>query len=116
MLVIHHQGRPAAYVAAGTARLAANIAALEEDHPTRRWVNCLVVFARDVAEDLLPVPFTAPAAEYFARCVLMPDEEFIANVDDEDAELAELFNVPLDQIWHKRRDLVLTHGPLFEHQ
>jgi IrrE N-terminal-like domain len=114
MLVLHHQGRPVAYVAAGAARLAPHVLALESDHPTRRWVDCLVVFARDVAQGLLPVPFTPAAAEYFARCVLMPDDEFLAECAYPDAALAEMFNVPLEQIARKRRDLLLMEGLLFD--
>ena len=110
MLVLHHQGRPAAYVAAGTSKLAPHVLALEADHPTRRWVACLVVFAQDVAQGLLPVPFTPAAAEYFARCALMPDDDFAMESEACDASLAEMFNVPLEQVARKRDDVRLIEG------
>src|SRR3954468_16628427 len=98
MLVIHHQGRPAAYVTTEGATLGGNVAALEADHPIRRWVACLSFFAQDVLEGRLPGPYTPVRAEYFARCALMPEEEFACVGDRSDVTLAEVFNVPLEQV------------------
>jgi hypothetical protein len=88
------------------AGLFANIAALEADHPTRRWVTCLVFFAQDVLDGVLFGPYTPERAEYFARCALMPEVDFAKNASCSDATLAEGFNVPLEQIEERRRDLV----------
>jgi predicted transcriptional regulator len=106
MLVIHHHGRPAAYVTAEAASLAGNIAALEADHPVRRWVVCMCFFAQDVLEGQLLGPYTPVRAEYFARCALLPEEEFASAADRTDATLAEVFNVPLEQVRERRSDLV----------
>ena len=108
MLVIHHQGRPAAYIADGGASLAGNIAALEADHPIRRWVACMCFFAQDVLEGRLPGPYTPFRAEYFARCALMPEDEFSSVADRADVTVAEVFNVPLEQVRERRADLELA--------
>lgn len=75
------------------------------DHPTRRWVACLTFFAGDVLDGRLRGPYSDPRAAHFGRCALLPDDEFVAVHAYSDAALAEHFNVPLEQIAEKRRDL-----------
>lgn len=105
MLLITHQGRPAAIVARRRAYLLPSVALLEVDHPHRRWVTCLAFFAHDIANGCLPGPYSTRRAEHFARCALIPDDEFQALGRFPDSVLAEYFNVPLDQVAEKRVDL-----------
>ena len=105
MISVTHQGRPAAFVTRGETRFAAAIECLERDHPTRRWVACAAFFAHDVVIGRIRGPYTQRRADHFARCALLPDEDFLAVARYADALLAEHFNVPLDQVREKRADL-----------
>ncbi len=105
MLLITHQGRPAAIVARHRAYLLPSVALLEVDHPRRRWVTCLAFFARDVANGRLRGPYSTRRAEHFARCALIPEDEFLGLERFPDSVLAEYFNVPLDQVAEKRLDV-----------
>lgn len=86
-------------------QLLPHVAVLEGDHPTRRWVFCLGLFALDVFEMRIPGPYTEFRAALFARQALIPDEEFRPLILLDDAVIAEYFNVPLPQIVEKRTDL-----------
>ena len=105
MLIITYTGRPAAVVARGRAYLLPPVALLEVDHPRRRWVTCMAFFGRDVAAGRLPGPYSTRRAEHFARCALLPDEEYAQLERFPDAVLAEYFNVPLEQVAEKRIDV-----------
>jgi Zn-dependent peptidase ImmA (M78 family) len=65
----------------------------------------MAFFARDVMSGRLPGPYSGRRAEHFARCALLPDEEFAALERFPEAVLAEYFNVPLEQVAEKRVDL-----------
>ena len=105
MLLIRYQGRVSAVVRPNAVQLLPHIDALEGDHPERRWVFCLSLFALDVLDRRIQGPYTDFRAALFARHALIPDGEFGALQDCDDAELAEHFNVPLAQILEKRADL-----------
>ena len=108
MLFITYRGRPAAYVTAGAISLLPRLAALEPDHPERPWIVCLAFFVQDVLTGRLRGPCTEGRAAHFARCALMPEQEFAALADEPDVALAELFNVPLAQVRERRLDLVVV--------
>ncbi len=105
MLIITYTGRAVAVVVRRRAYLLPSMTTLEPEHPRRRWATCMAFFACDVASGLLPGPYTTRRAEHFARCALLPDEEFLPVEPFPDAVLAEYFNVPLDQVAEKRADL-----------
>ena len=105
MLIITYNGRPAAVVARGRAHLLPTVALLEPEHPRRRWVTCMAFFARDVSAGRLPGPYSTRRAEHFARCALLPDEEFRQIERYPEAVIAEYFGVPLEQVAEKRADL-----------
>lgn len=105
MLIITYERRPAAIVVRNRAYLLPSTAVLEVDHPRRRWVTCMAFFARDVASGKLEGPYSTRRAEHFARCVLMPEDEFVALVRYPGVVLAQYFNVPIEQIAEKRADL-----------
>src|SRR5436305_99743 len=86
---------------------APHIEVLEPDHPVRRWVTCLAVFASEILAGHIDSPYSPARAEHFARTALIPDAEFTHVQDEDDALLAELFNVPIHQVHEKRSDLMI---------
>jgi hypothetical protein len=94
-----------ATVTADEAVLSPHLAVLEPDHPYRRWMACLVVFAQHVLASRIDGAYSLQRAELFARHALLPDDEFCQFLHLPDALLAEHFNVPLPQIAEKREDL-----------
>jgi hypothetical protein len=110
VLILYHQGRPAAWVTSGRVELYPRVAVLEPEHPTRRWVLCSAIFAMEVLAGRMPGSFSQERADYFARCALIPDDEFAEVIAAEDAALAEYFNVPLEQVCEKRIDELLLRA------
>jgi hypothetical protein len=106
VLLIHQQGKPAAWVANGRIELYPRIAILEAEHPSRRWAMCTAIFAMEILAGRIRDPFDQGRADHFARSALMPDGEFRPLVGAGDAAVAEHFNVPLDQVREKRLDLL----------
>lgn len=111
MTIIRYAGRPAAWASTAALRLLPWVEALESDHPIRRFVTCMGLSAQDVQAGHLPGPYRDSRAEHFARCVLMPDDDFVARADQIDVELAECFVVPFEQVEQKRRDLSIVPCP-----
>ena len=86
--------------------LAAEIAALETDHPRRRFTAMLALVAGVMRTEPEPEAYDLEVAAFYARYILIPDTTFILHRERESAaELAERFNVPLEQIEAKRLDL-----------
>ena len=95
---------------AGRSRIwfAPSVAVLEEDHPRRRFVAALALAAGLMQTDPAPEPYDPARAAFYARYILIPDRAFSAlRARATDAELAECFNVPLDQIRAKETDLAM---------
>ncbi len=91
-----------------------SIEVLESDHPRRRFVAMLAVYATEIAEGQYPGPYRTADAQDFARCMLMPAHEFLALARRCDRELAEHFAVPLDQVAIHRAETLACrgeHGP-----
>lgn len=99
------RGRLAA--AASTSRffLAPHIEALEDDHPDRLFVSVMCFHAREVIIGRAPAPYQDADAELAARRALIHDQDFRVCWQYDDAELAERYVVPLEQIAAKRDDL-----------
>jgi IrrE N-terminal-like domain len=92
--------------------LAPEIAALEPDHPTRRFVSMLCIYSAEQdarAGDDHAGCYSTAAAERFARAELMPDEAFLPLAHWADHQLAEAFIVPLEHIGQRRRDIRRSH-------
>ena len=86
------------------------IEVLESDHPRRRFVAMLAVYATEIAEGQYPGPYRTADAQDFARCMLMPAGEFLTLAERSDCELAEHFAVPLGQVAVHRGELIACHG------
>jgi len=87
-----------------------SIEVLERDHPRRRFVAMLAVYATEIAEGQYPGPYRTADAQDFARCMLMPADEFLALARRCDRELAEHFAVPLDQVAIHRAEMLACRG------
>jgi hypothetical protein len=94
---IRFRGRLAA-LAGEVVAFAPHIGVLECDHPERRFVSAMSVYACEVEQGLRPAPYDREEAGRYARALLMPADEFGQVAHWPDAELAELFGAPLDQV------------------
>jgi hypothetical protein len=105
---IHYGGKPVGFCEAGQVYLSARIAVLESDHPVRRFVEAMAAITLDVGDDrACSLP---EGVEREARSALIPDSAFAARDGLSDSVLAELFNVPLEQIRRKREELRRSSG------
>ena len=82
-----------------------DLAARDEAHPLVRFTCAMALHAFEVDTGLEARPFEQHRAERFARELLMPAELFRANVEETDAELAERFGVPVEQVPERRVEL-----------
>src|SRR5918992_538878 len=112
MQLIRYDGWPVAL--AGTHSVVFHPALLDlaerdQAHPLLRFTCAMAVHAFEVDTGLEAGPFEQHRAERFARELLMPSEQFRANAEETDAELAERFGVPVEQVPARR--LELAAGP-----
>jgi hypothetical protein len=103
MGLVIHRGRFAA-LAGDRVCFAPHIDVLEPDHHERRFVAALCLYSHAVDADQARRRYDQSDAERFARELLMPPEAFDPVVRWSDAELAELFTAPLDQVRARRRE------------
>ena len=103
MQAITYQGRLVAGVAPDEIVLAPSIAQLESDHPHRRFVLAMCMDADDQLRT--GHLYSDKAAEQGARTLLMPTAAWQHAAGLSNPELAEAFNVPLDQVVQRRGEL-----------
>jgi hypothetical protein len=85
---------------------AEQIEVLEKDHPRRRFTAMMALAAGVMQAGPEPEAYDPEVAAYYARYILIPDTAFILHREsDSDPELAERFNVPLEQVEAKHLDL-----------
>ncbi|MEA2250039.1 MAG: hypothetical protein QOG70_281 [Solirubrobacteraceae bacterium] len=101
LIVFRHR---VAALAAERVYFAAQIEVLEPDHPDRRFVAALCLYSHAVATGQVGRPYDQRDAERFARALLMPEQSFEPLAGCSDAELAERFTAPLDQVRARRED------------
>jgi hypothetical protein len=106
-LTLFYDGREAATISAGRTTLSRAFEAYERDHPLRRFVAGMCLYLLDVAEGLRPAAMIAEAAALYARLLLIPERELVERAGWPDYQLAEYFNVPLEEIGERRLDLQL---------
>ena len=83
-ITLSYQGQTVALAARERFWLAAHIEALPADHPDRRHVCFMALYARDVLTGQLPGPYNDDDADRFARLALQTD----ASTGTHDHELA----------------------------
>src|SRR5690242_6134799 len=76
MEIVTWRNRTAATVDLNETWLCPQIEVLETDHPERRFVCAMCLYAQDVVTGVLPGPYTQEDAERFARSFLAPDSAF----------------------------------------
>lgn len=87
------------------------VEALETDHPRRRFAAMLALVAGVMQTGPDAEPYDAARAAFYARYILIPDTSFVLHAAVEsDAQLAERFNVPLEEIAAKRADILDVEG------
>jgi hypothetical protein len=107
-VIVRYGGQVAAVATQHRVLLAPAISTLEADHPRRRFVAALALVGREMTKEPGAEPYSDDQAAFYARMLLMPNDTFEALCDDlSDVELAEHFNVPIDQVRAKRDDVVL---------
>lgn len=105
MRAIAYRGQLVALVTGASVHLAPQIGELPAGHPRLRMVAAMCLYSRDVDKGEVPAPYQEWAAELYARCLLLPDEEFQRFGHESDEELARRFSIPIEQVCEKRRDL-----------
>lgn len=105
--LIHYRGELVAIAGPERFYLAPHVAARPPSDPLRAMAALMCVFAQRVRDGDLLTPYSDGRAERYARSALIDDDEFRrADVrGDGDEALAAQFNVPVEQIEAKRRDL-----------
>jgi hypothetical protein len=108
MTLITYQGRPVAMAGRERFYLAPHIGQLRDGDPMKTFVCFLVAYAHDVLVGQLPGEpshYLPRRAERYARECLLPPHAFRAFAGGNDVELAEHFNVPLEQVATRRAEL-----------
>jgi hypothetical protein len=105
-IVVRYGGVLAAVATPRAVVLMPAISVLEPDHPRRRFVATVALVARLMTAPPDAEPYDEQLAQFYARIVLMPNQEFEILADAlSDVELAEHYNLPLDQVRAKRTDI-----------
>jgi hypothetical protein len=81
------------------------LAERDEAEPLVRFACALALYAFELHAGLIEAPFDQARAERYAHELLMPAETFGPVVCVTDAELAERFSVPVEQVGARRLDL-----------
>jgi hypothetical protein len=108
MKAIHYNRQIVAFVHEGEIRLEPGIAALAVDHPRRRWIAGLAIFACEVECGRDPGPYCSARASAHARALLLPAPRFAALSCLPNAALARHFAVPGEQVAARRAELGLV--------
>jgi hypothetical protein len=107
-VVVRYGGEVAAVATQHRVLLAPSFSALEGDHPRRRFVAAVALVGREMTREPGAEPYSDDQAAFYARMLLIPNDAFEALCHElSDAELAEHFNVPLEQVAAKRQDIDL---------
>src|SRR2546429_9991148 len=98
MRAISYRGQLAAVVTGRSVHLASRIAGLPANDPELRMLAAMCLYSWDVDAGLVAGPYEDSTAEFYARCLLMPDEQFERFAHEPDAELARRFSGPPEPI------------------
>ena len=104
-VAVYYRGRAVALLTGDCAWYQPEIEALGGDDPLRRFVATLCLVGREMQRGEGAEPYDERKASYYARAILMPDEEFDALSSTlDDVGLAEHFGVPQEEVEAKRMD------------
>src|SRR3954470_20818565 len=95
---IRYRGLLVAAASAEHVYLVPDVARLRRGDPLRRFIATMCLYRRDVDTGALPGPYDDAVAELYARCVLIPDDDFRGRGREPDPVLADHFRVPVGQI------------------
>jgi hypothetical protein len=105
MRAISYRGELVAVTTKSRVYLAPRVSELSRGDRLLRFVAALCLYSRDVDGGAVPVPYNQPDAEFYARSLLVADDEFERFAHETDVELAARFGLPQEQIAAKRRDV-----------
>ena len=111
MTLITYQRQIVAIAGADRFYLAPAIEELADGDPLKTFVCFLALYARDVHTGAVPgdpCRYVPRRGERYARAALMPGSEFGSVQGRSDQELAQHFQVPLEQVARRRRELAGT--------
>ena len=107
MALVFYQRRLAAITGPERAWLMPHVDVLEPDHPVKRFVCAMCLYAREVALGPRRDQFDQGCAEAYARCLLIPGAELfqLAASGWCDCCIAERLVVPLEQVRLRRAEV-----------
>jgi hypothetical protein len=107
-VIVRYAGQVVAVGRQDLVLLMPSIAVLERDHPRRRFVAAVALVGHEMAAEPFAEAYDDELAQFYARILLMPNDEFETLLGTmSDADIAEHFNVPLEQVAAKREDIQL---------
>ena len=107
MAILYYDGQVAGATDGELAVFSEAIEVLEPDHPRRRFVALMAIYALTIAAGAYPGPYRTTDSWDFARCMLMPSEAFMPLIWRSDVWLAERFAVPIEQVAIHRKEALL---------
>jgi hypothetical protein len=113
MFILRHEGRAGAWIGERRVSLADWVLELDDSDPVRRWMMSRAFFVLELQGGHIPGAFSEARADHFARCALMPDDEFAPLGEREDVAIAAHFGVPVAQVPAKRLDMQI-HAALHD--
>lgn len=105
MRAISYRGELVAVTTRARVYLAPDVAALPAGDPKLRFVAALCLYGRDIDTGEIAGPYCSEEAELYARCLLVPDDEFVGSMNEPDQQLAKRFRVPVEEVGRKRLDV-----------
>ena len=113
MALVYYADRLAAVACPACAWMSNHVDVLEPDHPIKRFVAAMCLYAREVETGVIAGPYDHADAAAYARALLMPEPGFgiLGEAGMCEVCLAEFFNVPLEQVEERRLELRPTGDP-----
>lgn len=106
MRAISYRGELVAVITKTRVYLAPHVSELSRGDPLLRFIAALCLYSRDVEDGAVLGPYNQPEAEFYARSLLVAEDEFERFAHETDVELAGRFRLPREQIPAKRRDVL----------
>ncbi|HTU86636.1 MAG TPA: hypothetical protein VMF57_13730 [Solirubrobacteraceae bacterium] len=104
-ILVTYDGEPVALVNPRHTALVGQAADLPPNHPLLRMTTSMATYAKLVARNELPGPYTDPDAEHYARTALIDPQDLRQHAHETDEKLARRFQVPMRQIALARNEM-----------